>query len=55
LARIYGVFSPTWPQCGGTMRIIAFIDDLAEVKDPDAPGRADSAAKTGPGTRPDAV
>ncbi len=32
LARIYEVFPLTCPQCGGTMRIIAFIDDPTEVK-----------------------
>lgn len=32
LARIYAVFPLTCPQCGGTMRIIAFIDDPSEVK-----------------------
>lgn len=32
LARIYEVFPLTGPQCGGTMRIIAFIDDPVEVK-----------------------
>jgi hypothetical protein len=32
LARIYEVFPLTCPKCGGTMRIIAFIDDPTEVK-----------------------
>ena len=32
LARLYEVLPLACPQCGGTMRIIAFIDDPTDVK-----------------------
>ncbi|MBI5900723.1 MAG: hypothetical protein HZB40_16025 [Rhodocyclales bacterium] len=33
LARIYEIFPLAYSQCGGTMRIIAFIDDREAIRE----------------------